>query len=271
MKNVKLKEGNAGTKQAVFTVTRKGNRSGVATVHFATADDTALAGTDYVASAGTLTFGPGVKKLKVSVPVKGNTTVEPNKVFQLGLSGATYAAIARDQATGTIVNDDKRKKTHAAKPAKAAAVRVNFQPAGATTPAGFLADTGGVFGSQAGGLSFGWDADNTADAATRAGPADRATSTFEVLHAGSNTGGHSWEIALADGQYKVHVAAGGRVDAEGKPVVTASPTAARPFAQGTRTITVSDGRLTLTAGGADDTDIASVEITRLASKARHHG
>ena len=80
-----------------------------------------------------------------------------------------------------------------------------------------------------------------------------------------------WEIAVPDGQYKVRLTAGGRVDAEGLAVVTAAPTAARPFAQGTRTITVSDGRLTLTADGGGNAQIADIEITQLAAKAHKRG
>ena len=38
--------------------------------------------------------------------VNGDTTVEPDEIFTLNLSGATNASIARAAATGTILNDD---------------------------------------------------------------------------------------------------------------------------------------------------------------------
>src|SRR3712207_2624023 len=37
---------------------------------------------------------------------------------------------------------------------------VNFQPSGASVPAGFVADTGAVFAARGNGFSYGWDADN---------------------------------------------------------------------------------------------------------------
>src|SRR5688500_9623666 len=39
---------------------------------------------------------------------------------------------------------------------------VNFQPAGAAVPAGYVADVGLPFGSRGNGLSYGWNADNSA-------------------------------------------------------------------------------------------------------------
>ena len=52
-------EGNSGTTNAVFTVTLVGAHSGSVSVNYATADNTAVAGADYTATSGTLTFGPG--------------------------------------------------------------------------------------------------------------------------------------------------------------------------------------------------------------------
>src|SRR5215831_1915448 len=57
--DVSVTEGNSGTTNAVFTVTLSAVSSQSVTVHFATADNTATAGSDYVATSGTLTFNPG--------------------------------------------------------------------------------------------------------------------------------------------------------------------------------------------------------------------
>jgi outer membrane autotransporter protein len=75
-------------------------------VNYATADGTATAGSDYVARSGTLTFAPGTTAQGVAVTVNGDTTVEPNETFSVGLSGASNASIARATGTGTILNDD---------------------------------------------------------------------------------------------------------------------------------------------------------------------
>ncbi|WP_017170247.1 beta strand repeat-containing protein, partial [Xanthomonas phaseoli] len=70
------------------------------------ADGTATAGSDYVARSGTLSFAPGVTAQGVAVTVNGDTAVEPNETFSVGLSGASNATIARATGTGTILNDD---------------------------------------------------------------------------------------------------------------------------------------------------------------------
>ena len=76
------------------------------TVKYATANGTATAGADYVATSGTLTFAPGETAKSVTVGVIGDTTVESNEKFTVKLSSPSGATISRTTATGTIVNDD---------------------------------------------------------------------------------------------------------------------------------------------------------------------
>jgi len=100
-------EGNSGTTNAVFTVTLSAPSSQAVTVNYATADGAAtVAGNDYVAASGPLTFQPGDVSKTVTVSVVGDTVFEPNETFTVNLSGATNATIARAQGTGTILNDD---------------------------------------------------------------------------------------------------------------------------------------------------------------------
>ncbi len=82
-------EGDSGTANMVFVVTRTGDLTSDIKVNYATADGTALAGVDYVATAGSLDFGPGVTSLPVNVPVIGNTVYQPNRTFTLALSSPT--------------------------------------------------------------------------------------------------------------------------------------------------------------------------------------
>jgi len=83
--DVSLAEGNAGTTNFVFTVTISATAN--ATVNFATADGTATAGSDYVATSGTVTFTSGGPLTQtVTVQVNGDTTVEPNETFFVNLS-----------------------------------------------------------------------------------------------------------------------------------------------------------------------------------------
>jgi Calx-beta domain len=99
-------EGNAGTTTANFAVTLSAVASGTVTVSYATANGTATAGSDYVATSGTLTFAAGTITKTIPVTVNGDTTGEPNETFLVNLSAPSGATLADSQATGTIVNDD---------------------------------------------------------------------------------------------------------------------------------------------------------------------
>lgn len=72
------------------------------TVDFATADGTATAGSDYFATAGTLTFYPGVTSRAVRVPVMANKAPEGAETFTVQLSNPINSMLARAQGTGTI-------------------------------------------------------------------------------------------------------------------------------------------------------------------------
>jgi len=100
-------EGNAGTSNFNFNVTLSGNATQqTVTVQYATANNSATAGSDYNAASGTLTFNPGVTSQPVAVQVIGDATVEPNETFFVNLSNATIATIGDNQGLGTITDDD---------------------------------------------------------------------------------------------------------------------------------------------------------------------
>src|SRR4029434_3938099 len=73
-----------GAGVANFTVALSGTITEPVTVDYLTADDTALAGSDYVATHGTLTFLPGgPNQFAVAVPILGDTGYEPTERFFL--------------------------------------------------------------------------------------------------------------------------------------------------------------------------------------------
>jgi hypothetical protein len=76
------------------------------TVDVGTRDETALAGVNYTATSGTVTFGPGESVKTVTVPVIGDTTLEANETFLVNLSAASGATIGDGQGQGTITDDD---------------------------------------------------------------------------------------------------------------------------------------------------------------------
>ena len=73
------------------------------TVSFATANGTALAGQDYVATAGTLTLGVGETTKTITIPILADNVIEGPESFIVTLSGPTGGAGLGAQATITVV------------------------------------------------------------------------------------------------------------------------------------------------------------------------
>ena len=76
------------------------------TVHYATADATAVAGADYTPVSGTLTFPSGTTQQMVAVPLVDNRDAEDTETFTVTLSNPSAAGLADATATGTITDDD---------------------------------------------------------------------------------------------------------------------------------------------------------------------
>ena len=106
IKDTSLVEADSGTTNATFVVTLSKPSATPVTVNWATADDTAKAGSDYVAQAGTLTFAPGVTQLNVVVPVIGDTKDEINNSFLVKLSAPQGATLDTTQAECLIYSSD---------------------------------------------------------------------------------------------------------------------------------------------------------------------
>ena len=77
------------------------------TVDYATADGTAVAGVDYRAASGTVTFAPGDTLHRVSVAVLDDTVEDDGETFALVLSGAEGAPLGDREGTGRILNSDE--------------------------------------------------------------------------------------------------------------------------------------------------------------------
>ena len=151
------------------------------------------------------------------------------------------------------------------------AVKVNFQTADAPVPAGYLADTGLTYAARGNGQSYGWNADNTAQARWRKSSAspDERYDTLIHLQKPANPNA-SWELAVPSGRYAVRIVSGDpgyidsvfRIAAEGTLVVSGTPTAASHWVEGTATVNVTDGRLTVTsAAGSSNNKIDFIEVT----------
>ena len=109
--DVAIAEGNAGTVNLVFTVTRSSNGAAF-TLNYATTDGTGVAPGDYAAVLGTLTFSTaGTLTETITVPISGDTLPEVDETLLVNLSGLTIssgaAALVDSQAQGTITDDDR--------------------------------------------------------------------------------------------------------------------------------------------------------------------
>ncbi|GAA2384460.1 hypothetical protein [Dactylosporangium salmoneum] len=144
---------------------------------------------------------------------------------------------------------------------------VSFQPATAAVPAGYAADTGAAYAA-----GRGWAADDSTWTRLRpaAGAPDQRYRT--LIHTQHPTGANVWELAVPNGRYLVHVAAGDpgytdsvyRIAVEGTLTVTGTPTTAHHFVEGTATVTVTDGRLTVSnAAGATNNKLNYIDVIGL--------
>lgn len=104
--NASKNEGNQGSSLLELTVTLSKTSTLPVTVDYATVDYSALAGEDYIATSGTLTFAPGETQKKIAVEILGDTQVEPDEEFFVDLTNANNAGVTQARATGKIKQDD---------------------------------------------------------------------------------------------------------------------------------------------------------------------
>ena len=91
---------------AVVTVNRVGVTNGTITVDYATSNGTAIAGQDYTATSGTLTFLNGETTKTFPVPIINDTMNEPNETFNVSLSNPTGGALLLVPSTATVTIAD---------------------------------------------------------------------------------------------------------------------------------------------------------------------
>ncbi|MTD16945.1 choice-of-anchor D domain-containing protein [Nakamurella sp. YIM 132087] len=176
------------------------------------------------------------------------------------------------------------------------AVKVNFQDAASTPPAGYVDDHGQAFGArtegdQGTGLTYGWvnigtntplslegngRNRNTASPSANEPDLRLATLVHSQLAPSVTTGVHTpgaWEIAVPNGSYEVTVGvgdAGTAIDSshwlniENQNAVAAFvPASGSKYSIASRTVTVTDGRLTLSPAGGTNTKFLYADIAAL--------
>jgi hypothetical protein len=104
--SVSANEGNAGTNNPfVFTISLSSAATSNVVVAYATADDTATAGSDYIAKTATVTFTPGQTAQLITIQAIGDNVQEGNETFKVNML-AVSGGVGFATATGTIVDDD---------------------------------------------------------------------------------------------------------------------------------------------------------------------
>jgi hypothetical protein len=91
---------------AWFPVTLTAPSARPVTVDYATANGTSVAGQDFVATSGTLTFAPGALTAQIPVTILADGMDEPDELFTLTLSNPVAAVLDDGQAVGTILDGD---------------------------------------------------------------------------------------------------------------------------------------------------------------------
>ena len=92
-----------------LTVTRAGDLNSSFTVPFSTTNGTALAGSDFVATNGSLTFGTNVNSQTITVTILNDKVIEPTETFTVGLgtpTGQAALGAANRFVTVSILDDD---------------------------------------------------------------------------------------------------------------------------------------------------------------------
>ncbi len=128
----------------------------------------------------------------------------------------------------------------------------NFQP-GTGAPQGTIADAGDAYADRGNGYAYGWSADNRAKMRDRNMVENQLLDTLALMQAGSNK---SWELEIANGDYNITIASGDAryrdgvhdIYAENTRVMYGIQSSKKQFLKVTRTVTVSDGKLTIHVG-----------------------
>jgi hypothetical protein len=106
--NATVTEGNSGTKTLSFTVSLNAPHDQVLNVSYATSNQSALAGSDYQAKSGTITFAPGETSKTITVPIKGDRVGEDDEQFAVNLTSAPGAHLLGQTGYGWIVDNEPR-------------------------------------------------------------------------------------------------------------------------------------------------------------------
>ncbi len=111
--DVRIAEGDAGVRDAVFTIRLACPIATDTRIDYVTSDGTATAGQDYQSTAGQASIPAASASAQVRVPVYGDALDEPAETFfvDLSLAAGNGVVVADPRGEGTIWNDDWCQRT----------------------------------------------------------------------------------------------------------------------------------------------------------------
>lgn len=99
-------EGDSATADAMFTISLSAASTDPVSVHYETADGTALSGSDYEATSGTVTIPGGTTSASVAIHLVGDAVYETDETFGLQIGEPINTDIGASSASVSIVDDD---------------------------------------------------------------------------------------------------------------------------------------------------------------------
>ena len=102
--NATALKGNTGTSDATVAISLSMPSNQIVKVRYGTANGTAIASKQYVASASWVTFAPGTTSHTITVPIIGDLLSEGNKIFHIVLTNPSGAPVGDGSADVTILD-----------------------------------------------------------------------------------------------------------------------------------------------------------------------
>lgn len=250
---------HAGTVNQAPTVALTAPANGASFTAPATISLTATA-SDSDGSVAKVEFYNGGTKL-------GEDTTSPYAYAWTGVGAGTYTLTAKaiDNAGATTTS---AAATVAVNAADAFGAQVNFQPSQSPTVAGWAVDSGAAYGDRGNGLTYGWIGGANSATRDRNLLTDQLRDTLIHLQKGAD---RSWEIAVPNGTYAVHVVMGDAGYTNQVNSIAIEGTLRNDgdgqdnFDEHEATVAVSDGKLTIApAGTASNAKVCSIRISQVA-------
>jgi CSLREA domain-containing protein len=291
-------EGDSGTTDFTFTVTKTGATAFETSVDFNTQDGTAtVADGDYQPNSGTLQFAAADTTKSFTVKVNGDTKAELDETFNVVLTNPLGATVGDDTGVGTIQNDDEsvsdgqliitefRLRGPGATPTPVSATTTATAPAQANGAKNSGGASGATSPGSASGISNTKRRASVSFAPTAADTSPQANDEFIELYNNTDSpllvtttdGSKGWALAASDGVVRFVVPDGTIIPARGHFLGVnrlGYSLSAYPAGNDGSTTTTATGDAILLADGTPDTgytldipDNAGIAVFRTATPA----